>query len=359
MRSGDDVDQDIRENDISEADVRKRDVIKDDVSDNDVSTSDSHVTYGMRRGIDMTQVEAAHKKRTAVSGIIILILIPLTVIGGSNLIGYHSYMLDCLVILIYTMIPFFMVFERRKPKAREIVLIAMMSALTAVIHLMLHFTVPVQAGTALVIISGIALGPEAGFLVGALGRFVCNFYLTQGAWTPWQMFCWGILGFLAGLAFNKANIEQLKERRFNFVAAPVIAMIFAFIAAYTSYLIIPGKDDSFFGWRLYAFGAAGIVLAIALQHKRLPIDGVTLAVFTFFVTFIVYGGVMNVAAMITSAAVQGSGQTVHTDTLRTLYIAGVPYDLAHAGSAALFIFLFGEPLIGKLERVKIKYGIYR
>ena len=149
-------------------------------------------------------------------------------------------------------------------------LIAMMSAITAVVHMMFHFTIPIQAGTALVIVSGIALGPEAGFLIGALGRFVCNFYLTQGAWTPWQMFCWGILGFLAGLAFNKANIEQLKERRFNFVAAPVMAMIFALIAAYTSYLIIPGKDGTFFGWRLYAFGAAGLVLAILAQHKRLP-----------------------------------------------------------------------------------------
>lgn len=338
--------------------MRQGDDLKPDSVTDTTATSESHVTYGMRRGMDLTQVEAAHKKRTRISGLIIFILIPLTVIGGSNLIGHHSYMLDSLVILTYTMIPFFMVFERRKPKAREIVLIAMMSAITAVVHMMFHFTIPIQAGTALVIVSGIALGPEAGFLIGALGRFVCNFYLTQGAWTPWQMFCWGILGFLAGLAFNKANIEQLKERRFNFVAAPVMAMIFALIAAYTSYLIIPGKDDTFFGWRLYAFGAAGLVLAILAQHKRLPIDGVTLAIFTFFVTFVVYGGIMNVAAMITSAAMKG-GQPVHSDTLRTLYIAGVPYDLAHAGSAALFIFLFGETLIGKLERIKIKYGIYR
>ncbi len=313
---------------------------------------------GFRRGTDVTQYEAAHKKRTVMSAVIIFVLIPLTVIGGSRLIGHHSYMLDSMVILIYTMIPFFMVFERRKPKAREIVLIAMMSALTAVVHMMFHFSLPIQAGTALVIISGVALGPEAGFLVGALARFVCNFYLTQGAWTPWQMFCWGILGFLAGLAFNKANIEELKSRHFNFVAGPVVAMVFALIAAYVSYLIIPGKDGSVIGWRLYAFGAGGLLLALVLQKKRLPIDGVTLALFTFFVTFVIYGGVMNVAAMITSAAAYG-GDPVHTDTLRGLYVAGVAYDLAHAGSAALFIFLFGETLIGKLERIKIKYGIYR
>lgn len=308
--------------------------------------------------MDLTQYEAAGRKRTSVAALIILVLVPLTVFGAGVLFGQHSYMLDSMIILIYTMLPFFMVFERRRPKAREVVLIAMMSALTAVVHLMFHFSVPIQAGTALVIISGIALGPEAGFLVGALARFVCNFYLTQGAWTPWQMFCWGILGFLAGLAFNKANIEELKSRHFNFVAGPVVAMVFAFIAAYVSYLIWPGKDDTFFGWRLYLFGAAGLVLALILQHKRLPIDGITLALFTFFVTFIVYGGVMNVAAMITSAAAYG-GDPVHTDTLRALYVAGVAYDLAHAGSAALFIFLFGETLIGKLERIKIKYGIYR
>ena len=169
--------------------MRQEDNLKPDSVTDTTATSESHVTYGMRRGMDLTQVEAAHKKRTRISGLIIFILIPLTVIGGSNLIGHHSYMLDSLVILTYTMIPFFMVFERRKPKAREIVLIAMMSAITAVVHMMFHFTIPIQAGTALVIVSGIALGPEAGFLIGALGRFVCNFYLTQGAWTPWQMFC--------------------------------------------------------------------------------------------------------------------------------------------------------------------------
>ena len=313
---------------------------------------------GVRRGTDLTRVEAAHKKRTGIAAAIIFILIPLTVIGGGTLIGQHSYMLDSMVILVYTMLPFFMVFEKRRPKAREIVLIAMMSALTAVVHMMFHFSVPIQAGTALVIIAGISLGPEAGFLIGALARFVCNFYLTQGAWTPWQMFCWGILGFLAGLAFNKADIDQLKSRHFNFVAAPVIALLFSAAAAYVSYLVYPGQDDTFFGWRLYAFGAAGLVLALVFQRKKLPVDGVTLALFTFFVTFIIYGGVMNIAAMITSAARSG-GDPIHTDTLRGLYIAGLPYDFAHAGSAALFIFLFGEPLIGKLERIKIKYGIYR
>ena len=48
-------------------------------------------------------------------------------------------------------------------------------------------------------ITGIAFGPEAGFLTGALSAVISNFYFGQGPWTPFQMFSWGILGFIAGL----------------------------------------------------------------------------------------------------------------------------------------------------------------
>ena len=321
----------------------------------------------MRRGFDLTQYEAAARKRTAVSAFLILGVIPVTVLGGRFLLGSDLYMIGSILIVIYTMIPFFMVFERRKPKAREIVLIAMMAALTVVIHLFFHLTVPIQAGTAMIIISGISLGPEAGFMIGALARFVCNFYMGQGPWTPWQMFCWGLLGFLAGLAFNKVNYEEIRDRGFRdelasrslrMVMGPVLCIAFALAAAYICYLIWPGKDQTFFGWRLYVFGVAGLLGGLLVQRKRLSVDGLTMALFTFFVTFIVYGGIMNICAMVTSAAMPG-GRPVSLNTLRILSISGAPYDAVHAGGAAVFIFFFGDMFIKKLERIKIKYGIYR
>ena len=170
----------------------------------------------MAERYDMTQFEAAQKKRRRLSAVLICIAMPAT-IGLGMLLDQGKYMVISLLILLYTMLPFFMVFEKRKPKAREIVLIAMMSALTVYAHIFFHVTVPIQIGTAMVIISGISLGPEAGFLIGAISRFVCNFYMGQGPWTPWQMFCWGLLGFLAGLAFNKVDLDQLKSRNFRCV----------------------------------------------------------------------------------------------------------------------------------------------
>ncbi len=322
--------------------------------------------WSPRRGVDLTQYQAAARMRTMAATVIILGLIPITIVAVTFLAKGDLYMVGSLLIVIYTIVPFFMVFEKRKPKAREIVLIAMMSALTVVIHIFCHITIPIQAGSAMVIISGISLGPEAGFLVGALARFVCNFYMGQGPWTPWQMFCWGILGFLAGLAFNKIDYrairdrgfkESLGSRSFKVIMGPVLCILFALMIAYVTFLFWPGKDETFFGWRLYVFGLVGLLTGILAQRKRLPVDGLTMALFTFFVIFVVYGGIMNIAAMVTSS--MSGYESISLDTLRALYITGAPYDAGHGITAAMFVFLFGDLFIKKVERIKIKYGIYR
>ena len=94
-----------------------------------------------------------------------------------------NYMLISIIILAVAIaIPFF-AFEKRKPKARHVVMIAVMSALTVVANIICAYTIPLHAGTALVIITGIAFGPQTGFLTGVLSRFVCNFFMGQGVWT--------------------------------------------------------------------------------------------------------------------------------------------------------------------------------
>lgn len=67
---------------------------------------------------------------------------------------------------------------------------------------------------------------------------------------------------------------------------------------------------------------------------------------------------MNVCALVTSAGIEG-GNDLSLASLKLLYISGVPYDFAHAATAAIFNFVAGDKIIRKLERVKLKYGIYR
>lgn len=305
----------------------------------------------------LTQQEKAAKQRLHVAAELILIGIPIALIVGIKFLPREWYMLLSLIVLAMTIAPFFMVFESRKPKAREIVLLAMMSALVVASHLFFHIVFPIQIGTALIIISGISLGPEAGFFIGALSRLVCNFYMGQGPWTPWQMFCWGILGFLAGFAFNCGNTETLKSRNFKMIAGPVLTILFSLLLAYLSFLIYPGQDSAV-GWRFYLFGAIGLILGVAVQKKRLPADNITLSLFTFFTTFIVYGGIMNLSSALLSAN-GASGKGISLEGLRILYVTGVPYDFFHALTAAVCVYFIGGNIIQKLERIKIKYGIYK
>jgi uncharacterized membrane protein len=141
---------------------------------------------------------------------------------------------------------------------------------------------------AVVIISGIAFGGEAGFLVGAVTMLVSNMLFGQGPWTPWQMMALGLIGFLSGI-LNRIGL---------------------------------------------------------LPAKRL-----TLCIYGFLVTVFIYGGIMNPASCVMSV------YEVTWQTILAAYISGIPVDLVHASSTFIFLWVGAKPLLEKLQRVKIKYGL--
>ncbi|WP_171056448.1 ECF transporter S component [Paenibacillus sinopodophylli] len=149
-------------------------------------------------------------RRTWLAAVLILVVIPLTIILGIVVLDDRKYYFISLLIVLYTMIPFALVFEKRKPQARELIVIAVLAAI-AVAGRSAFFMLPqFKPVVAIVIIAGVSFGAEAGFLVGATAGFVSNFFFGQGPWTPWQMFCFGIIGFLAGILFQKGLLKKTK-----------------------------------------------------------------------------------------------------------------------------------------------------
>lgn len=152
-------------------------------------------------------------KRTAAALAADLLLIPLTLWASLTVIPRGQYYLVSTAVLIECMLPFFIVFEGRRPKARELVLIAVLSAL-AIAGRAAFFMLPqFKPMLAVVIVSGAALGGEAGFLVGAVTMLVSNIMFSQGPWTPWQMFAAGIVGFLAGVVFRTGAAKSASRKR--------------------------------------------------------------------------------------------------------------------------------------------------
>ena len=108
------------------------------------------------------------------------------------------------------MVPFAFLFEKRKPQTKELVVLSVLCAAATAGRAAFYMLPQFKPVAAIVIISGICFGGEAGFLVGAVTGFVSNFFFGQGPWTPWQMFSFGIIGFLSGVLFRKGLLKKTK-----------------------------------------------------------------------------------------------------------------------------------------------------
>ena len=226
---------------------------------------------------------------------IMMLLVPLAVVLFTRL--KQSFYLSGLTIIVLTIAAFFLHFESRKPQARELVLLAVLCALAVASRAAFSFVPHFKPMLAIVMLTGIAFGPEAGFLCGAISGFASNFIFGQGPWTPWQMFAYGIGGMLAGL-FALCGILKKSLRAW--------------------------RDG---GWR----------------------DILGLTVFGFLCILLVVGPLLDTSTFFMAGFSASSPLTI--------YLAGVPVNCVHGSAVALTMLLFGKPLLDRLRRIQIKYGM--
>jgi energy-coupling factor transport system substrate-specific component len=99
-------------------------------------------------------------------------------------------------------------YERSRPPARMVALVAALAALAVAGRLVFAAIPNVVATTDIVLITGYAVGAAPGFAVGALAAAVSNLWLGQGPWTPWEMAGWGLVG-LGGAALAVLTRRRL------------------------------------------------------------------------------------------------------------------------------------------------------
>lgn len=226
---------------------------------------------------------------------IMVLLVPLAVVLFTRL--KQSFYLSGLTIIVLTIAAFFLHFESRKPQARELVLLAVLCALAVASRAAFGFVPHFKPMLAIVMLTGIAFGPEAGFLCGAISGFASNFIFGQGPWTPWQMFAYGIGGMLAGL-FALCGILKKSPRAW--------------------------RDG---GWQ----------------------DILGLTVFGFLCILLVVGPLLDTSTFFMAGFSASSPLAI--------YLAGVPVNCVHGSAVALTMLLFGKPLLDRLRRIQIKYGM--
>lgn len=224
---------------------------------------------------------------------VVIVLIPATIAIGA-LAGSRSYIIVSTLVVAYSMVPFFVQFERRKPRVREIVALAVMVALTVAARAAFVFVPNFKPMAAMVMITGIAFGASSGFLCGSLSMLVSNFIFGQGPWTPFQMLSYGLCGFVFGFLADRGIIARKSWSGRQRVAVSAAGFLF--------YLVIAGPilDTSSVFWILSSVSAEGVI---------------------------------------------------------AVYLAGVPVNLAQAIATFVTLLLIGNAVLSKLERVKVKYGM--
>ncbi|WP_242942872.1 ECF transporter S component [Papillibacter cinnamivorans] len=208
--------------------------------------------------------------------------------AGVFLLGDRKYYFVSLLMVLYALILFGLAFERRRPQARELVIAAVLTALSVAGRSAFFMLPQFKPVAAIVIIAGVCMGGETGFLVGALTGFISGFLFGQGPWTPWQMLCFGGIGLLAG-----ALVRQGILRR----------------------------------------------------------DRLSLCIYGGLSTFLLYGGVMDLASVLMTFP------RLTWQALLASYAAGLWFNLVHALSTVFFLFVLSKPMIEKLDRIKVKYGL--
>ena len=139
-----------------------------------------------------------------------------------------------------------------------------------------------------IMIAGIALGPEPGFLVGAIAAFVSNMFRGQGFHTPWQMLAYGACGLILGFLFRKGKLPR----------KPLL------------------------------MGLAGFLVVLLFAGPLLDVCNVLM---------------MPIA--MTKASIL------------TMFGAGFAVNISQSISTFIVLLLLGKPLLGKLDRILIKYGM--
>ena len=240
-------------------------------------------------------LEKEARWKTVLSWLVVVVLTPITVWAGTAF-GSGSYYVTSILVIIYAMVPFFVSFEARRPQARELVIIAVMCALAVVARVTFIWVPHFKPIAAIVMIAGVALGSRSGFLVGAISLLVSDFVFGQGPWTPWQMLAYGIAGFVAGF---------LAERG-----------------------VIPRSDLSNRAKTLLSLAGAAFVI-------------------------VVVGPILDTCSLFTMVSV------ITPESALAIYASGLPVNAVQATATAITLFILSNPLLGKLERVRVKYGLAR
>lgn len=222
----------------------------------------------------------------------LLFAVPM-VMGAVLLTEAANAALLMMVVVTLVLALFFLGYERGRPALRQIMPTLVLAALAAAGRILFAPIPDFKPLSAIAIIAGATLGPRNGFMVGALAALTSNFFFGQGLWSPWQMYAWGVVGYVGGALARAGILENRATGR-----PRMWALVFMGLASGVLY-----------GAIINAYGVLG------------------------FVRPLTWAGALAYVA------------------------ASLPFDAMHGAATALFLVVLYGPWTRRIGRVVRKYGL--
>ena len=103
-------------------------------------------------------------------------------------------------------------------------------------------------------------------------------------------------------------------------------------------------------WQMMAYGAAGLAAGLFFQRGWLKRRRLPMAIFGFFCVLLLVGPLLDTCSVFLTLT------EITPKTAWPLYLSGFPVNASQAVCTFITILLLGEPLLEKLDRVKLKFG---
>lgn len=222
----------------------------------------------------------------------LLAAVPLAM-GLALVAGFGQTALLMLFVVTVVLAMFFAGYEASKPALRQIMPTLVLAALAAAGRILFAAVPDFKPVSAIAIIAGATLGRRNGFMVGALAALTSNFFFGQGMWSPWQMYAWGLMGYLGGVLADAQVFDDPKSGSPRRWALAVCGL----------------ASGALYGLIINAYGVLGFVRPLTWQ---------------------------GALAYVT---------------------ASLPFDAVHGAATAVFLVMLYGPWTRRIGRVVRKYGL--
>ena len=104
-------------------------------------------------------------------------------------------------------------------------------------------------------------------------------------------------------------------------------------------------------WQMLAYGVSGLIVGFAYQQKLLKRKPLHMAVFGAVLIVSVIGPILDTCTIFLLQS------EITAASAAAQYLSGLPVNVSQAIATFLVIRFLGEPLLEKLDRVKVRYGM--